>query len=63
MGLIDNAHFLEQAATRKAAQQQAQKAGDTAALLSQLLWEQQQTNKMLWVTLTDEQRAAFQALR
>jgi hypothetical protein len=28
-------------------------------LLSKLLWEQQQTNRMLWVMLSDEQREAF----
>lgn len=35
---------------------------DTNAILEQLLWEQRQANKMLWVTLTDEQRAAYVAM-
>lgn len=35
---------------------------DIAGLLEQLVWEQQQTNKMLWASLSDEQRATYRAL-
>lgn len=57
--LTQGATLLEQQMARRAAQASVKAAATAEDLLRQLLHEQRQANKMLWLTLTDEQRAQF----
>ena len=62
MGLINNAHFIAADRTRKELEKQGKRGEREASMLEQLLWETRQTNRMLWVSLTDEQRAGLVAM-
>lgn len=50
--------WLNRKAAKKAAER-GEAPPDSAGPLEQLLWEQRQANKMLWLMLTDDQRSQF----
>lgn len=57
------AAYNTQKQLEKTHKQQAASQDTTASLLERLIWETQQTNKKHWVTLSDEQRAAYSAMQ
>jgi hypothetical protein len=54
--------YWQRVAARKA-QQRGDQPADSAGALEQLLWEQRQANKMLWLMLSDEQKSQFSQMQ